>query len=164
MKARWIYAIILALIIIGFIIWIISIQVEEFELQKDPKLHELRILIEPLYNKDQYNQPLLNELKTKGLLNRVSLYKGQKSYTINKTKIYLCLKDENDNYYDNNMLIYVLLHENAHCLSSSIGHNEEFNEIFEALLNEATDMGIFDPNKHIDPDYCKYNDDKELDV
>ena len=161
MEVKWVYAIILALVIIGFVVWILTVQIEEFELQKDPKLHELKGLLQPLYGKSQYNVELLNKLKTTGLLDRVGLYKGDKSYTINKSKIFLCLRDENGNYYNNNMLLYVLLHENAHCLAQSIGHNEEFNEIFEALLEEATIMGIFDPKQPIIQDYCNYNEGVE---
>ena len=47
-----------------------------------------------------------------------SLLDGEKI----KQKVYLCLKDENNEYYNDNMLIYVALHELAHVLCDEIGH------------------------------------------
>ena len=49
----------------------------------------------------------------------------------------MCLKDSDGNYYDDNSLMFVLLHEIAHVICKSIGHTDEFHKIFEDLLKEA---------------------------
>ena len=90
------------------------------------------------------------------LLDKISLYKGDKSYTINKQKIFLCLRDENGSYYDDMMLLYVLLHELSHVLCDEVGHTEKFHEIFDQILAEANKQGIYDNSYSIIQDYCQY--------
>ena len=91
-------------------------------------------------------------------MNEINLYKGKKSYTINKENVYLCLKDENGEYYDENLLTYVLAHELAHVICHNIGHTPEFHAIFEQLLLELIDEGLYDPSKGVDPTYCENGD------
>lgn len=161
MKSRWIYTIILALVIVGFVIWLVSMQIEEFELQKDPKLPELKALLNPMFEKKNFNNPLLQELNKGNVLDKISLYKGEKSYTINKSKVYLCLRDENGEYYSNNMLLFVFLHELAHVICDEIGHTKRFQEIFDALLDEASNMGIYDPDIPVVRNYCNSDEDND---
>jgi hypothetical protein len=151
-----IYTIILILIIISFVGWIIITQIEEFKLQDDPKLKELKKIVEPLFSKDKTYSGVLSSLNNRDIMNEISLYKGDKSYTINKHKIFLCLKDENSEYYNNSMLIFVLLHEISHVLCPNIGHTEEFDNIFQAVLDEATKEGIYNPNIPVLQNYCNY--------
>ena len=40
-------------------------------------------------------------------------------------------------YYNDDILLYVLVHEICHVLCPNIGHTPEFNNIFEALLEET---------------------------
>ena len=135
---------IIAMLIIGFIIWWVTKCVKEHHLQDDPMLFKLKDILRPLH-------PDINKLK---------LYKGKKSYTINKDKIYLCLKDENDEYYPINMLVYVLLHEFAHYINKDdIGHTEKFHQIFEDLIDKANNMGIYDASIPPIEKYCMHNSD-----
>lgn len=137
----WPLIIILALMFGGIIWWCIQ-SIREYHLQDDPMLWKLKDILEPLH-------PEVKNLK---------LYKGDKSYTINKDKIFLCLKDENDEYYDTNMLVYVLLHEFSHYLNKEdIGHTPKFHQIFQDLLDKAHDLGIY--NASIPPiqNYCGHS-------
>ena len=77
------------IIIIGIIIWILFCGLKEKYLRSDPMLEKLRSEIS----------------KVSPQINSVALYKGNKSYTLNKEKIFICLKDENNKYYNFNMLI-----------------------------------------------------------
>ena len=91
-------------------------------------------------------------------MNDIKIYKGDKSYNINKRRIYICLKDKTDNYYPNNTLVYVLAHEIAHSLChDEIGHTDKFNSIFDELLNELEDAKLYDPLVPIEDDYCMYS-------
>lgn len=128
---------VLLIIILGFII---HRQVKEFHLQDDPMLHTLKEILKPVH-------PIFNNLK---------LYKADQSYTINKTSTFLCLYDENGDYYPINMLIYVLLHEVAHSINTKdIGHTEEFHRIFDELLERATQIGVYNPSIPVIQNYCK---------
>ena len=152
-------AIFTAVILAALLVYAIVKQLEEFELQDDPKLHQLEAIFEEFFKQDRYWTEPLQALNKRDVMKDINLYKGNKSYTINKEKVFLCLKDEKGEYYSLNMLTYVLAHELAHVLCESIGHTEEFHEIFEALLVELTDAGVYDPTQPILVDYCKHGTD-----
>lgn len=68
------------------------------------------------------------------------------SYCINKgEEIAICLRYKTDNtkFHEKNTILYVILHELAHVMSVSIGHNEEFMENFRFLLNNANEAKIW---------------------
>ena len=46
---------------------------------------------------------------------------------------------------DENTLTFVALHELAHIMSKTIGHNTEFWNNFKFLLEHAVKIGIYDP-------------------
>jgi hypothetical protein len=130
-------------IILGCIIYWVYYTTKENKLQEDPMLWKLKDMLLPLH-------PEVKNLK---------LYKGDKSYTINKEKIYICLKDEHDQYYPTNMLIYVTLHELAHLINKDdVGHTEKFHKIFDKLLDEAYNRGIYNPSIPPIENYCMYNE------
>lgn len=110
-------------------------------------------------NYSQYN-PIIKTLKQEILscfpeLVHLQVYEDNKSYTINKEKIFLCLRDRYGQYYNKDILMYVLLHEIAHTLCTDVGHTAQFKDIFDILLQRATTAGIY---SHVDipSDYCKF--------
>lgn len=102
----------------------------EYFLPRDPILHELKSQLSIIHPRFQH----------------VELYEGKKSYTINKKKVYICLKDKNGRYYNRNMLCYVILHEYAHMLCDEIGHTDKFYDVFDDLLKKAGQLGLYDPD------------------
>lgn len=105
------------------------------------------------------HDPILMDLKRQMAIidptfQHISLAEGDKSYTINKTNVYLCLKDSNGRYYDRNMLIYVLCHEYAHVLCDEIDHTPKFYTIFQDMLNKAAKANIYNPNIPPLKNYC----------
>jgi hypothetical protein len=114
--------------------------IEEFK-KEDPMLYKIRNKMRPL-------QP--------EMVDHIILLEDTKSYTINKKKVYLCLKDENGEYYDDNMLMFVAIHELAHVLCDEIGHTDKFQNIFQDLLNKAADLEIYDPSVAPIQNYCEY--------
>jgi hypothetical protein len=132
---------ILGILLICILVTVIVIQIKENHLQDDPMLHTLKKILQPVH-------PMFKNIK---------LYKGDKSYTINKEKTFLCLYDENGNYYPINMLIYVLLHEIAHSINQKdIGHTPEFHRIFDELLQKAAAIGVYNPNIPVIQNYCEF--------
>lgn len=128
--------------------------IESFTYETDPKLDEIKNIISPLFGPNKYHDGALQALNSRDILDEIRLYKGNKSYTINKEKVFICLKDRNNNYYDTNMLVYVTLHELAHVINPTVGHDSSFHQVFDKLLLEAEKMKIYDPNMNIDSNYC----------
>lgn len=115
--------------------------------------------------KYQHRDPILYDIRENLMrlspeAHHLQLYQDSKSYTINKQKIYLCLKDKDtQTYYPMNMLMYVAIHELAHVLCDEIGHTPKFHSIFSELLLRATELGIYDPDIPILQNYCGYTNE-----
>ena len=144
--------------VISFVVCCVYKQLEEYHLKDDPKLKELHRIFYDFFSQDRYCTGNLSALNNRNIMKETELFRGEKSYTINKSRVYLCLKDENNKYYSINMLIYVLAHEYSHVICNSIGHTDEFHAIFEQLLVELADAKIYDPSQKIIPDYCENGD------
>ena len=127
-------------VVIIFVYFALCPIVEGFQKQ-DPKLHQIRAKIRPLRPE---------------IVDKIIFLEDKRSYTINKKKVYLCLKDENGEYYHDNMLIFVVLHEMAHVMCDEIGHTAKFQQIFQQLLAEAAAKDIYDPSIQPIQNYCEY--------
>ena len=145
---------IVCLLFLAVVSIIILAQVKEHHSKDDPMLHELLTRIKPVFKADRYYAGPLEPLNDRDILEEIDLYRSKNSYTINKQKIYLCLRDENGEYYNINTLTYVLLHEMAHVICDEVGHTKKFHDIFEAILAIAKEKGIYDPSIPIVYDYC----------
>ena len=81
------------------------------------------------------------------------------SYSVNKgQKIVFCLRsrDEKQKLVDENIMMFVALHELAHIMTKSVGHTDEFWDNFRYLLKKAIKIGVY---KEVDfdkkpVDYC----------
>ena len=84
---------------------------------------------------------------------------GNESYTEDKKRIYLCIKDSEGHYYPYNVLIQVAIHEMAHALSN---HNDpihvtsEFNDLHLELRKKAMTMGMFKQEDNVPTGYCTH--------
>jgi len=130
--------------------------VDCYAAQNDSKIVELREHFTKFWNKPRVWPKEISYLAKRNIMRETTLQKGEKSYTINKKDVYMCLVDENGNYYPFNMLVYVLAHEYAHVISTSIGHTEEFHLKFDILLDVMIREGFYDPSEEIILDYCLY--------
>jgi hypothetical protein len=69
------------------------------------------------------------------------------SYSVNKgEKIHLCLRQRegnNEKLVDENVMVFVAIHEMAHAVTSSIGHGPDFWNNFAWLLKQAESNGIY---------------------
>ena len=109
--------------------------------------------------------PLLDQIRSNfAMLNseytQIPLKIGDSAYTENKSVITLCLKNPHTGkYYDMNTLMYVSLHELAHILSKTHGHNNEFKDNFATLLRQSSKIGIYNPQIPIPSTYCGIGND-----
>jgi hypothetical protein len=63
---------------------------------------------------------------------RLQFFPADESFTEDKQKVFICMKDENGNYYPYNTLLAVCLHELAHALCPIVDKQHvtpEFNNI-----------------------------------
>jgi hypothetical protein len=68
------------------------------------------------------------------------------SYSENKgEKIVVCLRDKAPPYafVDDNTVMFVLLHEMAHLMSTTVGHTPEFWTNFKRVLHDGVQCGIY---------------------
>lgn len=90
------------------------------------------------------------------LLSEGSYMSGFTSFTINKVKLVLCIRQKDNTFVDKNTIMYVAIHELAHMSTSELGHTETFWHNFKWLLEEAIGLGMYaktDFNKK-PQDYC----------
>ena len=137
-----IFALIMVLFSIGVVLWFRKNKELFRRRPKDPALGYLKERVKPVHS----------------IIEKLEFFEDpEASYTLDKEDIYLCLRDETGKLYDDNTLIYVIIHECAHALCSSTGHTEEWSTIFEELLRRATSLGIYNPNQPIVKNYCGVN-------
>lgn len=69
---------------------------------------------------------------------------GYTSYSINKgEKIVLCLRQRDKKLVDENIIMYVAVHELSHLATDEIGHTQKFWDNFKWILQEAIDIGLY---------------------
>ena len=76
------------------------------------------------------------------------------SYSVNKgEKISICLRNKEDNTFeDDNIIMFVVLHELAHLITIDVGHTKKFWNNMKELLEKAEKINIYYPE-----DYSKKN-------
>lgn len=85
------------------------------------------------------------------------------AYSENKgEKLAFCLNknnNNNNNLIDQNTLMFVAIHEIAHIMTLSVGHTDEFWQNFKFLLENAVELGIYEPidYKKNPKNYCGMN-------
>lgn len=81
---------------------------------------------------------------------------NEESFTLGKNEIYMCVKDSNGQYYDDNILMYIALHELAHSLipEDTSHHPPQFDDMFKKLKQKAIYLGLYDPSVPFPSEYC----------
>jgi hypothetical protein len=111
---------------------------------------------------EAFDDPLIERIrndlmKVDPRVSKLTFKASNESFTEDKKHVYLCLKDKNGNYYDYNMLMYVSLHELAHAFSHSVDEDhttDEFKNNFKMLLQKGEQLGLYDPKKPLNYEYC----------
>jgi hypothetical protein len=69
---------------------------------------------------------------------------GYTSYSVNKgERIVMCLRHKDNSFVDENVLVYVAVHELGHLMTDEIGHTDRFWANFKLLLQQAIDLGLY---------------------
>lgn len=119
-----------------------------------------------VYHKDRcYKDPLIQRLREDLIridprTSKLSFYASDESFTEDKERVFLCLKDNSGQYYPYNFILMVALHELAHAFTEVIDKNHvtpEFKNMFTMLKLKAQQLGLYDPDGPIVTDYCCKN-------
>jgi hypothetical protein len=80
----------------------------------------------------------------------------EEAYTLGKKEIYMCIQDPEGNYYSNDTLMYIALHELAHVLipGDTSKHPPKFDALFNQLKERAEYLGLYDPRVPFPTKYC----------
>ena len=78
------------------------------------------------------------------------------SYSVNKgEKISICIRNKETNQFmDDNIIMFVVIHELAHIMTVQIGHPKEFWDNMKYLLEQANEIKLYDP--------VNYNEKSEM--
>lgn len=79
------------------------------------------------------------------------------AFTVNKSsEMRICIRSINSQFEDPNTAMFVILHELAHVMSVSYGHNEEFKNNFAYITKLASQLGIYTPEDftRVPKSYC----------
>lgn len=115
-------------------------------------LAKIRINLETLIK--ELNRLYPNDKRVQNINHRINLNNIQEtpanadytSYSLNKgEEISFCIRNKNNynDFYNFNILMFVAIHELAHVASDSVGHNKEFYDNFKWLLEEANKVNIY---------------------
>ncbi len=122
------------------ILFICSKQVHEGFVAYDEKLIQLEKVIREIF-----------PIETRD----VEFKAATKSYTVNKKYIHICMKDRDGIYYDDQVLLNVMIHELSHAINKDdVGHTTKFYKICNDLLDKAAEKGAYEKKTVIPENYC----------
>ena len=134
---------------------------DEFLTNSANTLAEINIRVERLieylhtrYQNDSSKNYFIQKLRENynySILSEAEVDPRYTTYTVDKEDMHICLRtrDNNENIYDINTLMYVVLHELSHLCNYApdgtaiLGHGESFVMIFRFLVREAVNIGIY---------------------
>ena len=128
---------ILAGIFIGYLLCVNKRIIMDRFIPDDPVLSQVKSLCSTVFKDMQH----------------IPIKKAKETYTIDKERVYMCTTDKQDQVFPLNTLIYVLLHEYAHIKTTSIGHTEEFHQVFDEILDIAIKHGLYNEEEGVDEKY-----------
>lgn len=110
------------------------------------KLRRLRTHLEQSQSKLQFVKQIVKNFEcTPDQFSESTPEAVHTSYTVDKEKVFMCLRQRNEKeeLVQDNVLVFVALHEMAHVGTASIGHTPEFWNNFAWLLKQAEHIKIY---------------------
>jgi predicted metal-dependent hydrolase len=113
---------------------------------------------DPNSNADQRVQTMIERFRPENMCEN-NIDADSTSYSENKgDRIVVCLRDKQKPYplADENTVMFVVLHEMAHLMTTTIGHTPEFWANFRRILKDAVGAGIYQEvnYNHTPVQYC----------
>jgi hypothetical protein len=121
---KWIYMVLLVILIFGL---------------ADIFLNQRDLYLDSFSAKINY---LLKECGYPSIFFQIKPSKNNRTYTVNKKIIYLNDLNENGERYNSDTILFVLLHEISHILSTDHHHTRKFFEIERKIHRKAIELGF----------------------
>uniref|UniRef100_A0A6C0AJH9 Uncharacterized protein n=1 Tax=viral metagenome TaxID=1070528 RepID=A0A6C0AJH9_9ZZZZ len=102
---------------------------------------------DPASAADPRTKVLLERFKPENMCEN-DIHADSTSYSENKgEKIVVCMREKIEPYklVDANTVMFVILHEMSHLMTTTIGHTPEFWTNFKKILHDAVGVGIYTP-------------------
>ena len=108
-----------------------------FELRhKTDRINKMREQLRPILTEHDFNRINIFDMRNHHTSNGVG-------YTINKQDVYVCTMKADGTPEDDEVIMYVLLHEVAHAICpDSVHHDQLFLQTFNTVLSKARSAGI----------------------
>ena len=114
-------------------------------------------LIESLRKEDRTGIHRLKQRYNPDQLSETGLDAKYTSYSVNKgERISICVRQEDNTFIDDNIIIFVFIHELAHVMTEEVGHTKKFWDNMAYLLEKGEQIGIYVPEDYSKQpvDYC----------
>ena len=115
------------------------------------KLAQINLKILKLINyvkdKDREGVGRLIERYNPDKLSETGINARYTSYSVNKgEKISICIRNKEDNQFiDDNIIMFVVIHELSHIMTIQVGHPIEFWDNMKYLLEQAREINLYNP-------------------
>jgi hypothetical protein len=76
-----------------------------------------------------------------GTISEIPISSESIAYSLDKTDIFMCIRDQDGHIHEFDDLFFVLLHEIAHTQNDTYGHDDGFWKVFKQLLELANKVG-----------------------
>lgn len=105
------------------------------------------------------NRLISDAIKIEPRSETLEFFPSDESYTEDKRRVFLCLKDGSGKYYNYNHLIQVLIHELAHAFTEVIDKEHktpEFNNKHNEYRQKAAELNLVNLDDRVPHSYCKF--------
>ena len=104
-------------------------------------------LINHVKDKDRDGIDRLSKRYDPNSLSETGINARYTSYSVNKgEKISICIRNKEDNQFiDDNIIMFVVIHELSHIMTIQVGHPIEFWDNMKYLLEQAKEINLYNP-------------------
>ena len=114
-------------------------------------------LVDSLEEDDRTGIKRLKQRYNPDQLSETGLGAKYTSYSVNKgEKISICVRQPDNTFINDNIIIFVFIHELAHVMTKEVGHTPKFWDNMAYLLEQGEKIGIYIPEDYGENpvDYC----------
>lgn len=114
-------------------------------------------LVDSLEEDDRKGIKRLKKRYNPDQLSETGLGAKYTSYSVNKgEKISICVRQPDNSFINDNIIIFVFIHELAHVMTEEVGHTPKFWDNMAYLLEQGEKIGIYVPEDYSENpvDYC----------
>ena len=114
-------------------------------------------LVDSLEEDDRKGIKRLKKRYNPDQLSETGLGAKYTSYSVNKgEKISICVRQTDNSFINDNIIIFVFIHELSHVMTEEVGHTPKFWDNMAYLLEQGEKIGIYVPEDYSENpvDYC----------